>query len=258
MLRPLATLLLLATPVAAAELQDLQQLLEDKSCQGCALNDADLVHAELSGAQLQQAQLQGANLSRAKLRGADLRDADLRQAVLLGADLSRADLRGAQLSGSDLRQSDLTGAKLDPGALSSSHWQGAQGVPAGANSYADLHNSGVEAALQGRHPEAEQRFSAAIGRRPEAAISWLARGIARGEQGRELEAAADLQQAGRLYRQGGNDDLADQLDKAAKQLRDNPKKPSGNGWGSAILGGAAGLFKQLAPYALKLMGPGLL
>ena len=53
MLRPLATLLLLATPVAAAELQDLQQLLEDKSCQGCALNDADLVHAELSGAQLQ-------------------------------------------------------------------------------------------------------------------------------------------------------------------------------------------------------------
>ena len=30
MLRPLATLLLLATPVAAAELQDLQQLLEDK------------------------------------------------------------------------------------------------------------------------------------------------------------------------------------------------------------------------------------
>ena len=59
MLRPLATLLLLATPVAAAELQDLQQLLEDKSCQGCALNDADLVHAELSGAQLQQAQLQG-------------------------------------------------------------------------------------------------------------------------------------------------------------------------------------------------------
>ena len=79
------------------------------------------------------------------------------------------------------------------------------------------------------------------------------------EQGVELIGARhDLQQAGRLYRQGGNDDLADQLDKAAKQLRDNPKKPNGNGWGSAILGGAAGLFKQLAPYALKLMGPGLL
>ena len=258
MLRPLATLLLFAAPVAAAELQDLQQLLEHNSCQGCELSDADLVHAELKGAQLQQAKLRGANLSRAKLRGADLRDADLRQAVLLGADLSQADLRGAQLTGSDLRQSDLTGAKLDPGALSSSHWRGAQGVPAGANSYADLHNSGVEAALQGQHPEAEQRFSAAIGRRPQAAISWLARGIARGEQGREREAAADLQQASRLYRQGGNEDLAAQLDEAAQQLLTNPKKPNGNGWGSALLGGATGLFKQLAPYALKLMGPGLL
>ena len=68
-----------------------------------------------------------------------------------------------------------------------------------------------------------------------------------------LEAAADLQQAGRLYRQGGNDDLADQLDKAANSCATTPK-PNGNGWGSAILGGAAGLFKQLLP-ALKLMGP---
>ena len=81
---------------------------------------------------------------------------------------------------------------------------------------------------------------------------------ARGEQGRELQAAADLNQAARLYRQGGEEALADELDAAAQKLREAPKRQKGNGWGSAVLGGAAGVLKQLAPYALKMMGQGLL
>ena len=258
MLRPLVLTLLLGSPAAAADLLDLQQLLEHGHCAGCQLQDADLVHAELKQADLRGARLSGANLSRASLRQADLTGADLRQAVLLGADLSGADLRGANLAGSDLRQADLSGAQLDREALSHSHWEGAQGIPSSASSYADLHNRGVDAAIKGKHPEAEQRFSDAIRRRPEAAISWLARGIARGEQGRELQAAADLNQAARLYRQGGEETLADELDEAADKLREAPKRQKGNGWGSAVLGGAAGVLKQLAPYALKVMGQGLL
>ena len=258
MLRPLVLALILSAPAGAADLLDLQRLLTQGRCSGCRLQDADLVHAELQQADLRGAHLGGANLSRASLRQADLSGADLRQAVLLGADLSGADLRGANLSGTDLRQADLTGARLDREALSSSHWQGARGIPASASSYADLHNRGVDAAIKGKHPEAEQRFSDAIGRRPDAAISWLARGIARGEQGRELQAAADLNQAARLYRQGGEEALADELNAAARKLREAPKRQKGNGWGSAVLGGAAGVLKQLAPYALKMMGQGLL
>ena len=259
MLRPLLLTLLLASPAAAADLLDLQQLLERGDCAGCLLQDADLVHAELKQADLRDARLGGANLSRANLRQADLTGADLRQAVLLGADLSGADLRGANLTGADLRQADLSGARLDQEALSHSHWEGARGIPSSASSYADLHNRGVDAAIKGKHPEAEQRFSDAIGRRPDAAISWLARGIARGEQGRGLQAAADLNQAARLYRQGGEETLADELDEAADKLRrEAPKRQRGNGWGSAVLGGAAGVLKQLAPYALKVMGQGLL
>ena len=257
MLRPLVLSLLLAAPAGAADLLALQQLLESGSCQGCALQEADLVHAELKGAQLSGSDLRGANLGRAQLQGANLRQSDLREAVLQGANLRGADLRGADLAGADLREADLAGAQFDPEALSRSHWEGAEGIPASASSYADLHNRGVELALKGNHPEAEERFSAAIGRRPNAAISWLARGIARGEQGQSLQAAADLTQAARLYRQNGDNQLAKQLDQAARQLRERPKQQGGNGWGSAVLSGAAGMLKQLAPYALKLMGQGL-
>lgn len=257
MLRPLVLTLFLAAPASATDLLALQQLLQNGSCQGCALQDADLVHAELKGAQLRGSNLRGANLGRAQLQGADLRQSDLREAVLQGANLRGADLRGANLSGADLREADLAGAQLDHEALSQSHWDGAQGIPASASSYADLHNRGVELALKGNHPEAEERFSAAIGRRPGAAISWLARGIARGEQGQPLQAAADLTHAARLYRQNGDTQLAKQLDEAARSLRERPKRQTGNGWGSAVLGGAASMLKQLAPYALKLMGPGL-
>ena len=250
----LALLLSLGAPAGWAEdLGALQRLLEQGRCERCQLDDADLVHGQLRGARLKGATLRRANLSRAVLEGADLRGSDLRQAVLLGADLSGADLRGARLEGTDLREADLSGAKLDSNALSLSHWKGAKGVNPSASSYADLHNAGVEQALQGRHPEAEQRFSEAIAKQPTAAISWMART----EQAKTQLAAQDFAYAAKLYRSSGEIQLADQLEHSSQQLLEGPKKTTGNGWGSSLLGGAAGMLQQLAPYALKLIGKGM-
>ena len=250
-------MVLLAGGAGAADLGALQRLLEQGRCEGCRLQDADLVHAQLRGARLRGAQLQRANLGRAVLTGADLRGADLRQAVLQGADLAGADLRGAQLEGADLRGADLQGARLEEGALERSHWEGAQGVSGRMGSWADLHNAGVAESQRGRWPEAEARFDEAITRQPQAAISWLARGLSRGEQGRTRESAQDLAEAGRLYRAAGEIELANQLEQASRTLLAPPRAAGGNGWGSALLGGAAGLVQQLAPYALKLVGRGL-
>ena len=177
--------------------------------------------------------------------------------VLQGADLAGADLRGARLEGTDLRGADLQGARLDEGALERSHWQGALGVSGRAGSWAELHNAGVDEGQRGRWPEAEARFDAAISRQPQAAISWLARGLSRSEQGRSREAAQDLAEAGRLYRAAGEVALADQLEQTSRRLLETPRPAGGNGWGSALLGGAASLVQQLAPYALKLVGRGL-
>ena len=231
------------------------QLLDKKSCSGCNLQGADLVYAELQGAQLPKAKLQGANLGRANLSNANLRGADLTDASLQGANLHRADLRGAKLKGTDLRSADLTDARLDPEQLASSHTEGAKGITAQARSYAELHNAGVKASLAAKHPEAEQRFSEAIAKNPDAAISWMARGISRQEQGRNAEAAADLNYAGRLYEQAGETELGQQLHKAATGIAKGPKTVQGNGMGSQILSGAWSMLQQLAPLALKLMGP---
>ena len=244
MLRPLVLTLFLAAPASAADLLALQQLLQNGSCQGCALQDADLVHAELKGAQLRGSNLRGANLGRAQLQGADLRQSDLREAVLQGANLRGADLRGANLSGADLREADLSftnlygaslrgadlrgsrlfgtdlrgadlsGAQLDVGALEQSHWQGARGVADGILNHADLHNSGVDAAQAGDWQEAERLFAAAILRKPSEPLSWVARGLSRGEQGKNDLAAKDLAHAGRLFAEQG-DAVAEEISRSS-------------------------------------------
>ena len=171
-LAPLALGLLLAVLPGAAQAADGEQvlrLLEQRRCEGCRLQDADLVQADLRDARLSNAQLQRANLSGSRLDGADLRGADLSFTSLAGASLRGADLRGSLLLGTDLRQADLSGASLDPGALSRSHWQGAVGIASSVHSYAELHNAGVSAALAGQAPDAERWFSAAIERRDDAA-----------------------------------------------------------------------------------------
>ena len=247
---------LIGGAAAAASPEAVVRLLDQKRCKGCALQQADLVQAQLSQADLRHAQLQRANLSGAMLDGANLNGADLSYTSLHGASLRGADLRGSQLLGSDLRESDLQGALLDSGALSRAHWQGAKGLDSIALSYAELHNAGASAAQAGRYPEAETWFNEAIRRNPEAAISWLARGLSRTEQGKKVLAAQDLAYAGQLYGAMGDAPLAAELKQASQALLEKPKgvKP-GNGAGSALLGGAASAFKALAPIAIKAFMP---
>jgi tetratricopeptide (TPR) repeat protein len=244
-------------PAAWANPNDLIQLLDTRNCRGCKLQDTDLVHADLRDADLRQAQLQRANLGQARLDGAQLSGANLSFTSLTGASLRGADLRGARLEGTDLRQADLSGALLDPGALSRSHWQRATGVPTVLLSYAELHNAGAEAAQQGRYPEAEQLFADAIRKNPNAAISWVARGICRSEQGKTELAANDFNYAADLYSQGGEIAQAEQLKQAAEALSrpGEANSEGGNGAGSKALGGVLAAFQFLAPIAAKAFLP---
>lgn len=253
---PALLALLLAAPAQAGSDGDLMRLLNQRDCPRCKLQDADLVHADLRDADLQGAKLQRANLGQARLDGADLQGADLRFTSLQGASLRGADLRGANLEGTDLRQSDLSGAQIDPGGLARSHWQDARGVAPTVLSYPELHNAGVTAALEGRHPQAEQLFSEAIRLQPEAAISWVARGLSRTEQGKTELAAADLNYAAVLYGQAGEDAQAKQLTEVATALLKPGKKANqGSGMGGQMLSGAASFASAVAPLAMKFLLP---
>lgn len=249
----LLTLTLAATPALAGGQDPLLRLLEQRRCPGCRLQDADLVHADLRDADLRKTQLQRANLSRARLDGANLQGADLRFISLQGASLRGANLRGALLDGADLRQADLSGALLDAGALQRTHWDQAIGVNrTEALSYAELHNAGVVAAKDGRYREAERFFDEAIRQQPLAAVSWLARGICRGELGNSVLAAADLNYAASLYEQTGEYSVAKEIQKISQRLaRKTPTETSGNGKGIEAAKGALEALRILAPIAAK-------
>ena len=257
-----ATQLLLLTVLFGAPLSaradDLIVLLEARTCPNCKLADADLVHADLRDANLNAADLRRANLSRARLDGADLREADLRFSTLQGASLRSADLRGAQLHGTDLRRADLTSALVDKHALEQSHWVGAKGVAQGARSHAGLHNAGVKAAQAERWPEAEQLFDAAIRADPKEPLSWVARGLSRGEQGKDDLASRDFAHAGQLFADQGERVKADQLMEASQRVYDKPNKaniPNGNGIGSDLIIGALSAVQAIAPIAIKALIP---
>ena len=248
--------LLPAPGAMAASDDDLIRLLQRKACPGCRLQDADLVQADLRDADLRNARLQRANLSQARLDGAVLSGADLRFTSLQGASLRGADLRGAQLEGTDLRHSDLSAAQLDEGALERSHWEGAIGIQPSTVTYAQLHNSGVKAAEEGRYPEAEAFFNQAIQRQPQAPVSWVARGISRQQQGKNKLAAQDLNHAAALLEQGGDAKGAQDLRKAASGIIKPDAKPlGGNGFGGQLLQGAAAMAGALAPLAVKFLVP---
>jgi uncharacterized protein YjbI with pentapeptide repeats len=244
------------TPALAADQNQLIRLLESRRCVGCKLQDADLVQSDLRDGDLRRSQLQRANLSGARLDGANLSGADLSYTSLVGASLRGADLRGAQLMGTDLREADLSDALLDPNALVSTHWQKAVGISVASQSYAALHNAGVDAAQQGRFPEAERFFAEAIRKDPNATISWVARGITRTQLGQTQLAAQDLAYASNLAEQNGDMDQALQLKQASKKLLQPEKKPNGgNGLGSSLVTGALAAFQFLAPLLTKSMVP---
>ena len=262
-LKPLAFALIagcfgFASSVSAGDEQQLIQLLESRECPGCQLNDVDLTHADLRDADLQGASLRRANLSQARLDGADLSGSDLSFTSLQGASLRGSDLRNSRLIGTDLRRTDLSGALLDPKGLDQSHWDGARGVNQGARSHAGLHNAGVDAAQDGRWPEAEQLFNAAIQANPNEPLSWVARGLSRGEQGKDDLASRDLAYAGKLFADQGDTIKADQLQEASKLVYNNENKagtPSGNGIGSVLLSSALSTAQAIAPIALKALMP---
>ena len=248
---------LLGVPLSARA-DDLIMLLQARSCPNCKLADADLVHSDLRDADLQGAHMQRANLSMARLDGADLSDSDLRFTSLQGASLRGADLRNSNLVGTDLRNADLTSALLDQHALDQSHWDGARGVTRGARSHAGLHNAGVAAAQAGRWPEAEQLFNAAIKANPDEPLSWVARGLSRGEQGKDDLASRDLAHAGQLFADQGEMVKADQLREASQrvyEIPNQPDSPSGNGVGSMLISGTLSAVQALTPIALKALMP---
>ena len=242
-----------ATPKGDAALI---QLLQTQSCRGCVLSDADLVHAQLRDADLQDARLQRANLSKARLDGANLRNADLSFTSLQGASLRGADLSGSRLVGTDLRDADLTGSVLDTNALEQAHWNGAKGMQPQAQSHAALHNAGVTAAENDRWAQAEDLFGLAIRKQPDAAESWVARGIAREQLGKRELAIQDFNYAASLFKTAGATEPANQLVAAADALADKTSNnPSGNGVGSALLNGLLSTSKALLPLAMKLFMP---
>ena len=251
----------IANPGIAGNEEDLIQLLESRHCHACQLDDVDLTHADLREADLRGARLQRANLSQARLDGADLSGSDLSFTSLMGASLRGSDLRDSRLIGTDLRRTDLTGALLNPNALDQSHWDGARGVTRGARSHAGLHNAGVKAAQEGRWPVAEELFSAAIAANPNEPLSWVARGLSRGEQNKNDLASRDLAHAGRLFADLGDTLKANQLEEASLQVYDIPNQsdtPSGNGIGIDLIGGALSALsavQAIAPIALKAMMP---
>ena len=245
-------------PVFAGDEEHLIQLLTSRDCPACQLSDVDLTHADLRDANLKDAQLRRANLSQAQLDGADLSGSDLSFTSLRGASLRGADLRNSRLFGTDLRNSDLTGALLDQQALDQSHWHGTRGVAQGARSHAGLHNAGVEAAQAGRWPMAEQLFNAAIEADPDEPLSWVARGLSRGEQGKDDLASRDFAYAGELFAEQGDTTKAEQLKKASQRVYDiknQTDEPSGSGIGSLLLSGALSTAQIIAPIALKALMP---
>lgn len=248
--------------IGAAEAADpaaLVRVLQERRCSSCQLQDADLVHADLRDADLKGAQLQRANLSQTRLEGADLRGADLSFTSLRGANLRGANLEGARLYGTDLRESDLSGTQLSAGALEEAHWEQATGIAPGIQSHASLHNAGVDAALQGRWPAAEQLFSNALLSNDQEVRTWIARGITRSELAKDELAANDFRYAATLYAQQGDQEISTQLMNAAQEVSQRRLKRTdsskGNGWGGQVLSGLTSMAQALAPLAIKALVP---
>ena len=72
--------------------------------------------------------------------------------------------------------------------------------------------------MKGEAPAAESWFSEATRRQPEAAVSWVARGISRSQQGKDDLAANDFRYAATLYDHQGEAQTATQLRDAANRL----------------------------------------
>lgn len=238
-----------------ASAEEVLRLLEQKECEYCQLDNSDLVYAFLSKANLRGAQLKSANLSGALLNGANLSGSNLSFANLYGASLRNADLRGAILKGADLRTADLNGALFDGEQLAEAHWSDAKGINPSQFDFSALQRAGELAYEEGRYQDAEHWFGYAIKESPDAALSWMSRGLSRFEQGNNRLARQDLLHASQLFLRSGNGEMSEKLKLAAEQLTVKQERTKGgNGAGIKIINGVLSALKMAAPIAVKALG----
>ncbi len=236
-----------ASPAYAENLEQIQQLLATKQCRSCDLSRAGLVLARLNGANLTQSNLSGANLSRAVLSGADLRDTNLAGASLNGADLSGAILVGADLRGADLRGAFLSGADLTGANLTNAALQGAIGLPSTAGDPEDFYRWALQATKQRNYETAIGHFDQVIIRKPDHALAYLGRAIARLELGDKEGAVKDGEVASTLFSQQGHTENADAAQKLVQGIKNPPKerKESNGGLGQSLISVVGGLLQLL-------------
>ena len=114
------------------------------------------------------------------------------------------------------------------------------------------------AAENGQWERAETLFGAAIAADPKEPLSWVARGLCRGELGKTNEASRDLAHAGELFAAQDDQEKAQQLLEASRKaiaLLSDDTAEGGNGIGSQLLNGAISTAQALAPIALRAFSP---
>ena len=98
----------------------------------------------------------------------------------------------------------------------------------------------------------------AIAAAPNEPLSWVARGLSRGELGDTSGASRDLAYAGELFGEQGEQEKAEQLLEASRKATAviaQPSSQGGNGVGSQLLSGALSTAQALAPILLKAFTP---
>lgn len=191
-------------PAKADNTDNLRQLLSNNTCEGCDLNRAGLVFANLEEAALSNADLRGANLSRATLSNADLRGANLAGAVLYGANLYNADLTGADLRGADLRGAYLGGVKFEGGNLQGAALQGAIAIPPTLIDAETYQTWGMNEARASRHEAAVNYYNQALEKEPKLATAYLGRSFSVSILGQLDQATRDAEMAKTLFEAEGD------------------------------------------------------
>jgi tetratricopeptide (TPR) repeat protein len=245
----LTTINIIQTAVAANS-EHIRQLLANKQCHDCDLSGAGLVMADLSNANLNGANLTGANLSRANLSGADLSNANLKGAGLFGANLSGAKLNGATLAGADLRSTYLVNAEMTGVNLNGANLQGALGIPSQIAKPEEFYAWGVAEAQKGNYHQAIDYFNQAIALKPDYALVYLARGVARYQLFDRQGAFQDAQTAEKLFTNQKNSEGIQTAQAFIKELQTPQTAQVDRGKPNFMdfLGGITSLFLQLTPF----------
>ncbi|MCY7383358.1 MAG: tetratricopeptide repeat protein, partial [Microcoleus sp. CAN_BIN18] len=142
---------------------------------------------------------------------------------------------GAFLSGAD-----LTDARMENAAL-----QGAIGLSPTAGNPEDFYRWAVEAGKQHNYEKAIEQFNQAIIRKPDQAMAYFGRAIARLEVGNKEGAVQDTEFASALFSQQGQKENAEAAQKLAQSIKNPPKerKESNGGLGQSLISVVGGLLQ---------------